>query len=68
MSLGEPMITVFCDRNTSEDCERKIECSLTELAGGSWDARDVEHELKRYGWITFGREHICIECKHEEGE
>lgn len=59
MPIGEPMISVECDK-----CgEASDPMGLTMLAGGGWDDRNVRPRLKREGWLVEGNSTICPECQ-----
>jgi hypothetical protein len=58
MPIGEPFIQVECDK-----CEYVSDpYSLTMLAGGGWDARNLPRKLEREGWKVEGNVTTCPEC------
>ena len=61
--LNDPTLSVTCDKcgTTFDNLE------LTPLAGGGWDARNIESVLSRYQWITDGDRHICDDCASRPG-
>lgn len=60
--VNDPTITVTCDKC---GCEEELE--LTSLAGGGWDSRDVNRQLKRRGWRgTEDTKTICPDCLEDE--
>ena len=58
--VGEPVIKVWCDK-----CEYEEEFSMTALANGSYDDRDLERQLLKQNWRledgTDGKT-FCPEC------
>lgn len=54
---GEPFIIVSCDV-----CDDEFEVSLTALAGGGYDERNVDNRLEREGWTKDGERDLCSEC------
>lgn len=63
--ISDPIVTVECDR-----CGETEEFHLTPLAkSGSWDDRNVEKTLSRWGWRIDGPDtHICPDCAKEESD
>lgn len=62
MPIGEAMIHVECDK-----CLHVTDpMTMTSLAGGGWDARDIPAKLKRGGWRVDGIVTICPDCVEEE--
>lgn len=57
---GEPLIIV-----TRDNCEDELEVSLTSLAGGGWDERGVDGQLRHAGWIKDGERDLCSGCEDE---
>lgn len=58
MARSDAYITVTCDK-----CDDETEIQLAALAHqGSWDERDVDKRLKRYGWKKDGDQDICRDC------
>ena len=62
--ICEPQITVVCD---GDGCGEEDYFSLTSLAGGGWDGRNLSACLKRAGWAEVGEKHFCPGCV-EDGE
>lgn len=62
MARGDAYIKVECD---FKDCGDDIEMQLTSLADGSWDERDIDKRLARYGWKKEGEKDFCPE--HDNG-
>jgi hypothetical protein len=60
---SEPKQIVNCDK-----CGDEIELDLCALAGGGWDDRYADAQLKRNGWRTMGDEDICDSCIDDEAE
>lgn len=60
--IGDPFIRVWCD-----ECKGEEEVSMTPLARGSWDARNVPQTLRSMGW-TVGVDDrlICPDCAAEK--
>ncbi len=64
MSLCSPALCVVCDR-----CCIYQPFDLTPVAGGGWDDRNLEEDLRRAGWKTTGpEEHLCLDCQQSEDE
>lgn len=63
MAYQEPMMIVECDK-----CGYSDSFDLTPLAGGGWDARNVNDRLDDYGWVGSwdDEELICDECSKKE--
>jgi hypothetical protein len=64
MGMDEPRISVTCD--SKRGCQYEEILELTSLAGGGWDDRNVERELKRAGWQIDGDTYICPDCVDED--
>jgi len=65
MSRSSAYVNVECDGKGSDGkgCVELIECELTMLAPrGSWDERDIDKRLKRYGWTRKDNQDFCKEC------
>lgn len=58
--LSDAYVTVSCDK-----CHHSENYELTSLAGGGWDERNVEGELRRNGWRIDGYQHFCETCNEE---
>lgn len=59
---SEPTITITCDR-----CEvEEVTVGLTALARRSYDERNVDGELKRFGWKVEDGQDICDECQRQD--
>lgn len=62
MSWGPATIMVSCDK-----CHVSTETiDLTPCAGRSWDARNVQSQIERWGWKTTSDGDICPDCADEE--
>jgi hypothetical protein len=59
---SDPIITITCDRcQIYED-----EVGMTPLAGGGYDERNIDGELRRGGWKKEGDSDICPDCVEVE--
>lgn len=63
----EEALVPICEAVVSVECDKcgfvTDQMSLTALAGGGWDARNIPERLKRDGWrLGPGAETICPEC------
>ncbi|OFW47574.1 MAG: hypothetical protein A2163_00700 [Actinobacteria bacterium RBG_13_35_12] len=56
----EPSIAIICD-----SCKEELNMELTPLARGAYDERDIDQQLKRYGWVITDEEDICPECTRD---
>lgn len=63
MGRNDAKVTVYCDR---KDCNEEIDIHLTALAGGGWDERNVDDELRRANWTKGPEGDICD--AHEDDE
>lgn len=67
MPIGEAVIHVECDK-----CDYVTDpMSLTALAGGGWDARNIPAKLRQDGWRVEGNNingavTVCPECVEKE--
>ena len=61
--LGEPEILACCDRC---GCDSEP-LGMTATVGGGWDDRNVEGELKRWGWRIEGDKTYCPDCREADG-
>jgi len=58
--VNDPQVMVTCDKCNYED-----RYNMTSVAQRSWDNRNLEAQLKRYGWTLpngINGETICAEC------
>jgi len=55
-----PTIKVECD-----ECSDDEEYSMTALAGGGWDDRNLARAMEKDGWITVGDRHFCGGCAED---
>lgn len=62
MSRTDAFIFVACDR-----CGQMVEVQCTALAGGAWDERNVDAELRRMGWDTVDGD-LCETCSERPEE
>lgn len=58
---SDAYINVTCDK-----CGHNNEYSLCSLAGGGWDAREINGKLRRDNWRTDGETDICESCVEDE--
>lgn len=58
---SDATVMVICDE--CETYDEQVE--LTALAGGGWDERNVDGQLKRHGWRKDGDRDICPACCEE---
>lgn len=59
MPIDDPIITATCD-----GCQYTTDpIALTSLAGGGWDARNIQAKLLRWGWKIDGDRLTCPECQ-----
>lgn len=64
MALDDPTICAVCDR-----CDFISDpMTMTSLAGGGWDARNVPKKLKHEGWRIDGDTFVCPDCVELEAE
>lgn len=58
MPLDEPTISAICDK-----CDEVSDpMTMTALAGGGWDSRNIPRRLERDGWRIEGHKLTCPEC------
>lgn len=62
MSRSDAYILVTCDR---EGCNESVEINLTFLAGGGWDERYVEQELRSRDWTKRDGGDRCPGCAED---
>jgi len=58
--IGDPIVIVTCDK-----CKVTYEYGLTELAGGGWDDRNLEKDMRRDSWTSKNGEDLCYDCSRE---
>lgn len=62
---SDPVIIVTCDwclKGVGMGLAQTIEVGLTGLAGGGYDERNVDGEIKRAHWTVQDGEDICEDC------
>lgn len=70
MSLGEPMLNVFCDGKDEdgEMCHEEIWIDMVATARGGYDDRDAEDGVNSAGWHWVSEdEQYCVDCAVERG-
>ena len=63
MGICDPEIEVLCDQ---KGCNYSEKFSMTSLAGGGYDERNLKNDLKRAGWKMDGENFICPNCVEEK--
>lgn len=65
MSRTDAYILVQCDH---AGCKESVEIQLTALAGGGWDERYVDAELRSRDWTKRDDDDFCEEHSEEGGQ